>query len=307
VFWCIEHDHWKQTLNEVTDLMDAVSTKYLQMDALTPARIDQNFFYETILGGNSDSRSDKVAYRKKLYFGLHEKTTPSTIDRAQARFDRIFFKMERIAFVTIWEVNQQQYHRLITSILRSGRRPVPLINRIEHHVLRNMAMDYKLDTIIDIASSFLRLDSGSPRFYREILRTIETGHRFEAHTPPSQSYFPLGNNYAIKTLNILEYAKNKFGDSGEEVRLSGDFQVKLLGVIKGKKYDFSLKELMFVWEKVKDLNLLQFEDENDMRVLEEGMRRKFVKRVQKECFGYSELVQYIDYGRQQLGRSEFVG
>ncbi len=91
--------------------------------------------------------------------------------------------MERIAFITIWEVNQLQYLRLITSILRSGRRPAPLISRIEHHVLRNMSMDYKLDTIIDIAHTFVRLSSGSPRFYREILRTIETGHRFEALSP----------------------------------------------------------------------------------------------------------------------------
>jgi hypothetical protein len=307
VFWCIEHDHWKQTLNEVTDLMDAVSTKYLQMDALTPARIDHNFFYETILGGNSDSGSDKVAYRKKLYFGLHEKTTPDRIDRAQARFDRIFFKMERIAFITIWEVNQLQYLRLITSILRSGRRPAPLIARIEHHVLRNMAMDYKLDTIIDIAHTFLRLSSGSPRFYREILRTIETGHRFEAHTPATLNYFPLGNNYVLKTLNILEYSKNAFSNTNEALTLTGDFQAKLLGVIKGKKYDFSLKELMLISEKVRDLNLLQYEDEEDMRVIEEGMNRKFVERVRKECFGYSEMVQYVDWGRGGLGLGEFVG
>jgi hypothetical protein len=53
--------------------------------------------------------------------------------------------------------------------------------------------------------------------------------------------------------------------------------------------------------------LLQFEDEEDMRVVEDGMRRKFVERVRKECFGYSQLVQYIDWGRQQLGVSEFVG
>lgn len=102
------------------------------------------------------------------------------------------------------------YRRILQSLIKANRHPKPLIGQLENHILNNLSMEYSLETIIDIADCFVKLESGSEKFYMMLIHTMARGHMYHHANPVIKKYFPLGNDYVLKALRFAEYADKNF-------------------------------------------------------------------------------------------------
>lgn len=294
VLWFIENERWSQTLEEVTDAMDAISHRYESLN-LNPVKLDQKLQENIVF---NEDLQEREKYIEDLNSKNNYKSTSQI--KIQKRYDNVFWRMERIASQTIWEVNQIYYKRLVQAIVRTNRRPEVLLAKIQHHCIYNLSMDYQLETIMDIAEGFVQLDFGSNVFYQNVLHVIAKGHKFHNISPSVYNYFPLSNNYVQKSLNVLEYAKLKHQDSLEIVP---DYAQKMVTVLNSRKYEFSLDELVYLGPKIERI-LGQHPDEQ--KQLDSNLTKKFIKSIQNEKFSYGEMVYYINFAKSKMSMNEYV-
>lgn len=75
----------------------------------------------------------------------------------QQRIDVLYEKLERIVGLTVWDQNMTDYKRVVEALAEMNRFEPEIFAKIEMYILRNMAFDYDLKTIVDILYAFGRL------------------------------------------------------------------------------------------------------------------------------------------------------
>ena len=96
----------------------------------------------------------------------------------QKRIDDVYKRLERIVNLTIWEVNMLYYKRLAEAFVAVNRFGSAMFQKLEQHIMSNLAMEYEVETMVDILLAFYKSGNGSQDFYHAMQLTMVKGHLF---------------------------------------------------------------------------------------------------------------------------------
>lgn len=195
--------------------------------------------------------------------------------------DKVYERLERTCFVTIWETNMTYYQRIAKSLVEVDRSSPKLFQKVEYHVMRNLDMEYSLNTMLDILFHFAKSGNGSKDFFHSMQFIVFKGHMFNK-TYSLWRETPQDASFVAKLCEVYRRAAEKYPDLVLEPNFAG-LAHKL---ITNKKTKYKLEDLVQVLE---NFDVFQFEDIDEIDQL---LDKKLFEI--EDPMNAHDMIRYID-------------
>lgn len=119
-------------------------------------------------------------------------TSLALLVEEQSRLDAVYKRIERNIRLSIWEESMDKYQNILKSLVKVNRYDQQVWNKIENHIMNNLAFEYEVSQMLEILYCFSKYKHGSHRFYEAMQHIIFKGHLFN-------------HNYFLQQLNYLNY------------------------------------------------------------------------------------------------------
>lgn len=173
----------------------------------------------------------------------------------QKRIDDVYKRLERIVNLTIWEVNMLYYKRLAEAFVAVNRFGSAMFQKLEQHIMSNLAMDYEIETMVDILLAFYKSGNGSQDFYHAMQLTMVKGHLFnKIMLLENRMELPFNGRVISNITEVYAEVSQKF----RNFPLEPDFLVMMYKMITNKRMNFELNDIVKI---MKFIEVFKYEDE----------------------------------------------
>jgi len=173
----------------------------------------------------------------------------------QKRIDNVYKRLERIVILTIWEVNMLYYKRIAEALVAVNRFDSAIFKKLEYHILSNLAMEYEVDTMVDILLAFHKSRNGSKEFYNAMQLVLAKGHMFNKN-PLLENRLELPFSGRL-IANIVEIYFD-VAQKSTNFQFEPDFSVMIYKMICNRRMNYALSDIVKI---MKFVDVFKYEDE----------------------------------------------